>query len=432
MKQVENGRIRKRTVPLLKEEHERIRKRTVPLLAGVMYMVSIGVLYIWSVVRRVIELEWGWTATQSGLPFSVGIVCFATGNLIGGRLQLKLPARLVGTIGGFLTGAGFVLCGFAGDAPLMVALFFGGVTGLGVGLGYSSYLPTVLRWYAPDRKGFVSGWIIGGFGVTPLYLAPLASFLIDRYGIQVMFMSIGVMTMVISMVLAQFIKVPEQRSVEPVSVMAEQGSEAVEKPRVDMTSRQMMATKEFYILFLMFLCSVSIGQMVIGNVTGIVALQAGVTDAAVLAMLVSFVALANVGGRITGGVLSDRIGRMNTLLLVFIIQLINMVGFGFYGNMPMLVTGIMLAGFCFGMTLGVYPAITVDRFGQRYYSSNYGIMYMAFGCAGIAAPLIAGYFFDKNGNYDIVYFICAIGMAVMVGFSLLLKFMRRFQTREDS
>jgi len=395
------------------------KKAGIMLTAGVVYMVSIGVLYVWSIIRRVIEADWEWTATQSGLPFSIAIICFATGNLIGGRLQIKIPARLVGTIGGVMVGTGFVLSGLAGNSPEMVAFCFGIITGLGVGLGYSSFLPTLLKWYHPSRKGFVSGWIIGGFGLTSLYLAPLASALINSFGVQSTFIILGIATVIISVPLAQFIKSPPDGYVpaEPKNIK----SKAVSKIPEDKTWREMISTKKFYMLFFMFLCSVSIGQMVIANITGIVTLQAGITDASVLAGLVAFMALTNTSGRIIGGIISDRIGWANTLVMVFALHFINMLAFGFYNSLALMIVGIILAGFCFGSTLSVYPAITVDQYGVKNYSSNYGIMYMAFGGAGLAAPAIASYFLDLNGNYNTVYIICAGGMVVMMLTNFLVR-----------
>ena len=395
------------------------KKPTGMLIAGVIYMVSIGVLYAWTVIRRVIEAEWGWTATQSGLPFTLVLICFATGSLLGGRLQVKVPARIIGTTGGALVGAGLVLSGLAGDSRVMVALCFGIVTGLGIGLGYSSFLPTLLKWYHPSRKGFVSGWIIGGFGLTALYLAPLASVLIEHFGVQAAFIILGIFTMALSIPLAQFIKDPPEGYIPAEPANAKTNSAPT--PCVDKTWKEMMATGKFYMLFIMFLCSLSIGQMVVGNISGIVSLQAGVSDAALLAGLVSFMAVSNTGGRIIGGIISDKIGWANTLLIVFVLHLINMLGFGFYNNLPILIVGITLAGFCFGTTLSVFPVITVDQFGLKNYSSNYGIMYLAFGFAGIAAPVIASYFLDLNGNYNTVYLVCAVGMVAMILTNLLVR-----------
>ncbi|MDR2600537.1 MAG: MFS transporter, partial [Oscillospiraceae bacterium] len=264
------------------------KRASIILITGVIFMVSIGVLYAWSVISRVIIEEWSWTSLQAGVPFSLALVFFATGNLIGGRLQVKISARIVGTIGGAMVGGGFLLCGLFGNNPIAVAICFGVITGLGVGFGYSSFLPTLLKWYHPGRKGFVSGWIIGGFGLTSLYLAPLSSYLLYNFDIKLTFIILGIKTLVISLPLAQFIKSPPDGYTPPIPSNMKQKSIATLP--VDKTWKEMMATNEFYLLFFMFLCSVSIGQMVIGNITGIAELQAGINNASLLAGLVAFMA----------------------------------------------------------------------------------------------------------------------------------------------
>jgi MFS family permease len=301
----------------------------------------------------------------------------------------------------------------------MIVFSYGVIAGGGVGLGYCSFLPTVLKWYDTNRKGFVSGCIIGGFGLTSLYLAPVTAALINNFGLQNTFFILGAITIIISVPLAQFIKNPPEGYVpaKPTNIKAK----VMATLPPDKTWIEMMKTKKFYVLFLMFLCSVSIGHMVIGNVTGIATLQAGITDPAILAGLVAYLAFSNVAGRLIAGIISDKIGWANTLLLVFFLHLANMLAFSFYSNLFLIVVGVTLAGFCFGGTLSVYPAITVDQYGLKNYSSNYGIMYMAFGFAGIAAPIIASYFLDLAGNYNMVYTICAIGMVVMICANLLVR-----------
>ena len=395
------------------------KRATTILIIGSIYMVIIGVLYVWSIIRNEIVETWEWTAVQAGLPFSVALVCFATGNLIGGRLQVIIPARIVGTLGGLMVGGGFIISGLIGNDPTLIVISYGAIAGAGVGLGYCSFLPTVMKWYDTNRKGFVSGCIIGGFGLTSLYLAPVTAALLNNFGLQNTFMILGAFTIIVSVPLAQFIKNPPEGYVpaKPKNIKAK----AMSVLPPDKTWIEMLKTKKFYVLFLMFLCSVSIGHMVIGNVAPIAELQAGITDRAVQAGLVAYLAFANVAGRLISGIISDKIGWANTLLLIFALHLINMLAFSSYSNLFLMVIGITLAGFCFGGTLSVYPAITVDQYGLKNYSSNYGIMYMAFGGAGIAAPIAASYFLDLTGNYNMVYIICAIGMVVMILTNLLVR-----------
>jgi MFS family permease len=69
----------------------------------------------------------------------------------------------------------------------------------------------------------------------------------------------------------------------------------------------------------------------------------------------------------------------------------------------------------------VFPALTADQFGLKNYGQNYGIVYLAWGLSGVAAPLVADYFYDASGSFNTAYIICAAMMVVMMGLNYLLK-----------
>lgn len=393
------------------------------LLGCILFNLSIGVLYAWSVIKSRLtaslgEGGWEWTSQQAGLPYTVAIVFFAIGLLVGGRIQDKIGPRKVVTVGGFLTGLGLILSGLVGNNPMGITLCYGMVTGLGIGFGYGCVTPPALKWFHPSKKGLVSGLIVGGFGIAAVYLAPLANQLLDNFGIEKTLLYLGIMVVVISVPLAQLIKNPPAgyTPAVPANLKA-----SAAKTSVDLTWKEMLKTKRFYLLFIMFLLSSSVGLMIIGNISKIAKTQVGITDTAFLAILVSFLAITNTSGRVLGGLMSDKIGRVNALFVVFILQALNMVGFVFYQSLATLIIGITLVGFSYGTLLSVFPSMTADQYGLKNYGTNYGILYLAWGLAGVVAPMIADIIYDANGNFTMAYIVCAVMMAVIVFVNLLLK-----------
>jgi MFS family permease len=405
-------------------DREKRKKATSVLVAGVGFNLTIGVLYIWSIVKTLLTASpenggWAWTSSQAGLPYTLGIVCFALGVFIGGRIQDKIGPRPVVTAGGFMVGLGLVLSGLVGNNPVGITLCFGVTTGLGIGLGYGSITPSALKWFHPSRKGFVSGFVVGGFGLAAIYLAPLISFLLSRFSIEHSFIILGTIVLLISITLAQFIKNPPEGYI-PLTPKKLPATAAKAAPK-DFTLQEMTRTKTFYLLLILYFFSASVGLMVIGNVTRIVSLQSGITNAALLAGLVSFMALANGLGRVIGGMVSDRIGRVNTLYIIFGLQLVNMSVFRLYTALPSLVLGILVTGLCFGAILSIFPALTADQFGLKYYGRNYGVIYLAWGASGVLAPLLADYFYDLSGNFNTAYVVCAVMMVGIIGVNAMLK-----------
>jgi len=407
-------------------ENQALQKNAnIVLVSCVLFNLTIGGLYAWSVLKSKLTAPvgaggWEWTSSQAGLPYTVAIITTATCMMIGGRIQDKIGPRRVLMAGGALVGLGMILSGLVGNSVLGITLSFGVITGMGTGFGYSCATPPALKWFHPGRKGLISGLIVGGFGLSALYFAPLTSTLLNRFGIETTFLLLGAGVMVMGVLVSRFVKNPPPGYIPATPAKLKQ-SAVKTAPSVDFTFTEMLKTKRFYMMFLMFLLAASVGLMVIGNVTKIAQNQIGITDAAVLASVVSFLAVTNTVGRVIGGMMSDKIGRINALYAVFILNMLNMGAFMFYNNLFLLVIGIIGVGFCFGTLLSVFPALTADQYGLKNFGVNYGIMFMAWGLSGIIAPVIADYFFDMNGSFNTAYVICAVMMGVMILVNYLLQ-----------
>jgi OFA family oxalate/formate antiporter-like MFS transporter len=180
------------------------------------------------------------------------------------------------------------------------------------------------------------------------------------------------------------------------------------------TWRQMPRTREFYLLWMMFVLSSSAGVMMIGHLASIATKQAGILNSAII---VSLLAISNASGRVGGGILSDKIGRRNTMLLVFSTQLVNMLAFISYTTMPLIILGTFVAGFSYGALMSVFPSTTSDNWGMKSYGANYGVLYTAWGVSGVVGPLIAAWVVDKTGTYALAYTISAVllGVAILLG-----------------
>jgi len=414
---------------------ENNKKAYLILLAGVLFNLSIGVLYTWSILKTKLTASvgdegWGWSSTEAGLPYTIAIIFFAIGLLVGGRIQDKIGPRWIITAGGVFIGLGMILSGLVGNSVTGITISFGFITGSGIGLGYSCVTPSVLKWFHPSKKGMVTGLIVGGFGIAPVYFAPVMNVLLNSFGIEKSMLFMGIAVAAISIPTAQLIKNPPAGYIPPTPDNLKQSVAA--KASVDVTWRIMIKTKQFYLLFIMFLLSASVGLMIFGNISKIAKTQIGITDTALLAILVSFLAITNTAGRVLGGLMSDKIGRENALFVVSVLQMLNMVGFAFYQSLPGLIIGIIVVGFYYGTLLSVFPAITADLYGLKNYGTNYGVLYLGWGLAGVVAPIAADIIYDVNGNFHAAYILAAIMMALMVGVNVLYKKANEATVRSES
>jgi len=179
------------------------------VLAGTGINLAFGVLYAWSIFAAELREVHNWTTTESSLPYTVAIIMFAVMMIPAGRLQDKIGPRWVTTIGGILIGTGCILAGSLQSVWGLV-LSFGILAGSGIGLGYASTTPPAIKWFAPEKKGLITGIVVGGFGLASLYIVPLTKYLLVDHGVFGSFRILGIIFLIATVPLAQLVKNPDQ------------------------------------------------------------------------------------------------------------------------------------------------------------------------------------------------------------------------------
>ena len=130
------------------------------------------------------------------------------------------------------------------------------------------------------------------------------------------------------------------------------------------------------------------GLMMIAFAKPIV-LAKGLATSATIGVLA--IALFNSVGRLVWGMVSDKIGREKTIIIllsgtaVFSLCVNAAEGYWIY-------VLIALIGFFYGGFLSNFPSLTADLFGSKHMAANYGFVLVGFGVGAIISSQIAGYY----------------------------------------
>jgi OFA family oxalate/formate antiporter-like MFS transporter len=370
----------------------------------------LGLLYAWSVFKKALVTEWGWNDVTASLPFTVSAAIFAFMMIFAGRAQDKYGPRIIALLGGVLFGLGLLASGLA-KTPAAMVITFGVLGGLGIGLGYSATTPCAIKWFHSSKKGMISGIVVAGVGLAPVYIAPLTAYFIKLYGIQQTFFILGGIALVAIIGFSLILKnppsdfVPARGSESNVSIPANKGI-----PWTDA-----IKTREFVFLWLTFLLSATAGLMLIAHMASIADTQAGWKAGFMLVVVLS---IFNALGRVLIGFLSDIIGRKPSMILVFLIQAVNMFLFSHYQSVPTLILGAAIAGLAYGSLFSLMPSITADFFGIKNLGVNYGLVFSGWGIAAVIGPILGGFAVMKTGTYTTSY--VAAGILLLVGTVLVL------------
>ena len=179
----------------------------------------------------------------------------------------------------------------------------------------------------------------------------------------------------------------------------------------------MLGTVQFYQLWLLMVLSVSAGLMIITQVAVIAKDQAQMEKMGFVP--IATLAIFNTFGRLLAGVMSDKIGRTRTMIIAFLFQAGNMLAFSHYNTPALVIFGASFTGLCYGTIFTLMPATTADFYGMRNLGVNYGLVFTAFGVAGVVGPLLGAKIRDHFGSYQYAFWISA-GMLVLGALLALL------------
>jgi MFS transporter, OFA family, oxalate/formate antiporter len=286
---------------------------------------------------------------------------------------------------------------------------FGLLAGAGIGFGYASATPPAVKWFPAARTGMVAGIVVSGFGLSPVYAAPLAKWMISTYGLPNTVFTLGIAFFLIVVLFSQFLVTPPRGYVAGEVrklVACDTGSQRKE----DFSPREMMATVQFYLLWFMYACGAGAGLMIISKLAKIGEEQADFKQGFVL---VAAMAVGNGIGRIVTGSLSDKLGRRNTIFGCFVVQACLMIILSMVAkdsvlaNVNVLVILAALLGANYGANLAVFPSITKNYYGLKNFGVNYGLIFTAWGVGGFFLPLLAGKLHDAYGSFTYAYYAAA-------------------------
>jgi len=384
--------------------------------AGAGINLAFGVLYAWSIFAGKLQETLGWSKTESSIPYTVAIIMFALVMIPAGRLQDKIGPKWVVTIGGLLIGFGCILAGSMTNL-LGLTISFGILAGSGIGLGYASTTPPALKWFPPEKKGLISGIVVGGFGLATLYIVPLSNFLLSRYNVFTSFRIMGVIFLCMTLPLAQLVKNPEKPLVS--------ANKTTKAPIEDRSVIEMLKTKQFYMLWFMFFAGATGGLMTIGSLKPIVKLMLG--ESAAL-QLVAFAAIANALGRPLAGVISEKLGRGKTMSILYVMQALALFLFNGLSNFTTVFTAAAVIYFAYGSMLSVYPSACADNYGTKNLGLNYGILFSAWGAGGVFGPILGGKIADATGSYEMAFYVSA---AILIVAAIMGLFYKTSQIRHS-
>ena len=370
------------------------------VLGTVIVQMGLGTIYTWSLFNQPLVSKYGWSLNAVAITFSITSFSLAFATLFAGKLQEKWGIRKLIMIAGLALGIGLMLSSQVSSLPMLYVLA-GVVVGYANGTAYITSLSNLIKWF-PERKGLISGISVAAYGTSSLIFKYINTKFIDSVGVSQAFLYWGLIVAVMVVVGACLIhQAPEQDTVH-------------ETKSHDFTTKEMLRTKEVYLLFIMFFASCMSGLYLIGMVKDIGVQLVGL-NAATAANAVAMVAIFNTVGRLILGSLSDKISRLKIVSVTFAVIAISVFVLSFVDlNYCIYFACVASVAFCFGGNITIFPAIVGDFFGLKNHSKNYGIVYQGFGLGALTGSFIGATLGGIKPTFMVIGALCVVSFVIAI------------------
>ncbi|HLV40326.1 L-lactate MFS transporter [Xanthomarina sp.] len=378
-------------------------------IMGTLLQLVLGTVYAWSFFQKPIMAEYGWSNVQTMWIFSLAILFLGLSAAVGGMILPKYGPRKLASIGALLYGIGYLISAYAMyiNSLSLFYIGFGIIGGIGLGLGYVAPVATASKWF-PDKKGFITGMVVMGFGLGALAMSKLIAPLLINFtdgNMVLVFFYIAIALMAIGIPAGLSMKnppvgfVPEGYS-PPVKNITTQGHED------RLTVKKSLLSTKFLGMWLIFFLNISAGIMFIGlqspMIQDLLRIQDATMSTEALAVaggsLIAISSLFNGVGRFLWGGISDKIGRIQVFRLILSSQILVFILMMFTSNpwiFGVLVCYVLL---CYGGGFGAMPSYILDVFHAKLMPIIYGVILTAWSIGGIVGPQLAAFIRDFYAN----------------------------------
>jgi OFA family oxalate/formate antiporter-like MFS transporter len=389
------------------------------LVFGIICMVMIANLqYGWTYFVDPIDAKHHWGRTDIQVAFTIFVALETWLVPVEGWFVDRFGPRVVVTFGGVVVALAWTLNAYANSLALLYLA--AALSGIGAGAVYGTCVGNALKWFA-DRRGLAAGLTAAGFGAgSAATVYPIIT-TIKTYGYENAFLWFGLGQGIVILLLSQFLRAPAPGE-------APAAAPRLTQSKRDYTPVEVVQSPLFWIMYVMFILVAASGLVVTAQVAPIardykiatVPINFAFITATTLVVAGIVDNILNGLARPTFGWVSDKIGRENTMAIVFTVGAAAYWGLGTIGATPL--AFIVTAGlvyFTWGEIYSLFPATCTDTYGAKYATTNAGLLYTAKGTASFLVP-VASLLQSYTGSWHAVFVVATIMNLIVAALALFV------------
>ncbi|MDP3879776.1 MAG: MFS transporter [Dehalococcoidales bacterium] len=380
-------------------------------------LVAWGIFNTYGVFFKPLLTEFGWSRAAISGAASVSMFILGFLGIIAGGLNDRFGPRIVMTACGFIFGAGYILMSQV-SALWQLYLFYGVIIGIGASSVDVISLSTVARWFT-RKRGRMSGVVKAGAGIGMMMMPLVAGALILALGWRNSYLVLGALGLVSLISVTQLLRRdPAQMEQLPDGAKKTDGGDVNRLPE-GLAYREVVRTRQFWLVCTAYLLTVFCTYTILVHIAPhAMDLGISVTSAASILALIGGVSTA---GRLVMGGAGDRIGNKSALLICFGVLAVSLFWLLLAKELWMFYLFAVIYGFAHGGFFAVVSPIVAEMFGTRAHGVILGAVNFSGTIGGAIGPVLAGYIFDINHNYQVTFLLLAVFSVTGLVLAALLR-----------
>jgi len=388
-----------------------------PIIGALVAMLCVGVIYLWSVLKNATMNYYSWESGSVNLIASIMLFAFCVGNFGGGALNDRFGPKKVSFIGIILFGVGIFLASLVpvGSSIFLFYLTYSVIGGVGVGISYGALLSCVQKWF-PHRRGFATGIATAAFGLGTVAFSPIIGTMLEKMTVSATLRTLSLVFLVVGLIACCFIRLPSEEYLAALPKAAPKKNAIVASREVPL--KEAIRTAPFWCILLTIFFYNATWNMLNPIIRPLGEERA--LSSALALTCVSLTGVFNAAGRFGMSALSDKLGRVETNVILCVVTIVCALLLMFVGSYAYIVV-VLITAFAFGGPSAINPATTTDFFGAKYSGTNYGVAMLSLGFSSIIFNAISNALVKATGAYTVTFIIGAVTAAITIVLQLIIK-----------
>jgi len=372
-------------------------KQSFVVIACLLITFCMGSLHAFSTLIENIELQTDVSRMASSLVYSTALICVTIAVFFGHILYRQLSPLLIIFLIASLPLIGVLISDTGSWIGWIIG--YGIFFGFASGLGYGFSLHAVSSVVSSQKLGLALGSVTASYALGAVIFSIIYPLLFNQFTFKIGYIfGVAILSIVVIITLFLFRSSRIELTVKANSSINDQEN-----------------SPKFFRLWLGYFFGVFAGLMTIGHAVPMIKAMGGSATIAITG-----ITLMSFGSGVAGvyaGWLSDSFGCKRPLVVILIINSIALFSLTIFIDINLTLILMILVASFYGAVIAIYPTLVSNIFGPDKSAWAYGRIFTAWGFAGLASPVMAGWLFDQSKQYNsslLVAFILSILSAIII------------------